>query len=146
MSKFAVETSIRSIRMAQRLFQRLSAAPAGTARLRESPRSSQNATNGLMKLTIQLVAGIRVVRAEDRFTVLGSRRWSSSRGPRGGRCAARAEAGQTCCGNVLLSATTHQRDDLHADLSAALQHHMSSTVKHIASLASLIVFRSSSSH
>jgi len=71
MSKIAVETSIRSIRMAQRLFQRLSAAPAGPARLRESHRPSQNATNGLMKLTFQIVAGIRVARAEDRITVLG---------------------------------------------------------------------------
>ena len=65
MSKIAVETSIRSIRMAQRLFQRLSAAPGGTSKLRESHRPSQNATNGLMKLTFHRVAGIRVARAED---------------------------------------------------------------------------------
>jgi hypothetical protein len=71
MSKIAVETSIRSIRMAQRLFQRLSAAPGGTSKLRESHRPSQKATNGLMKLTFHRVAGIRVARAEDRIAVLG---------------------------------------------------------------------------
>ncbi len=51
MSKFAVETSIR---MAQRLFQRLSAACGGTSKLRESLCPSQNATNGLLKLTSKL--------------------------------------------------------------------------------------------
>jgi hypothetical protein len=51
MSKFAVETSIRPIHMGQRLFQRLSAAPGGPAKLRESVCPSENATNGLMKLT-----------------------------------------------------------------------------------------------
>jgi hypothetical protein len=39
--------------------------------LRESLCPSRNATNGLLKLTFQIVAGIRVARAEDRSTVLG---------------------------------------------------------------------------
>ena len=140
MSKIAVETSIRSIRMAQRLFQRLSAAPGGTSKLRESHRPSQNATNGLMKLTFHRVAGIRVARAEDRITVLGSRRWSS-RGPRGGRWAAEPRPARPAVGVCDAVADGRRtRDDLHADLSAAVQHHMLSNVKHIASLASVIVF------
>jgi len=57
MSKFAVETSIRSMGVAQRLFQRPNAYQPRLWYLEICGRSlcpSQNATNGLMKLTAKL--------------------------------------------------------------------------------------------
>jgi hypothetical protein len=76
--KFAGETSIR---MAQRLFQRLSAASGGTSKLREALRPSKNATNGLLKLTSKLWQewlGLKIPSLQ-----LGSRRESSAAASRG---------------------------------------------------------------
>lgn len=55
----------------------------GTSKLREKPLSQSECHKRPHETYFQIVAGIRVARAEDRSPSLGSRRWSS-RGPRGG--------------------------------------------------------------
>jgi hypothetical protein len=93
---------------------------------------------------LQMVAGIRVARAEDRIFGLGSRRWSS-RGPGGGRCSAADVEAQPRPARPGVRMRDAVGDD---DSQLPLQEHMpsvESNVKHITPLAALIVFSSTSS-